>query len=271
MAEVKAQKIVVFLQLNEFDKNLILNGIRIATIFKKELCLFFHLKKSEAGEKEKVKTRLAAYINPIKNEIPELPVSSLILHDKLHELPDKLADDYEAIILLAGALQFSKYAKALAESPVPFLFVNESSENISDFKKLVLPIDLRKENSDSALWCSYFGRFNGSGVVVVATSEKNKDEQKQVTLNVILAKKLFGKFKIEHKIFRGVHSSLRNTFEGFELAVSSGCDLLVILGSSTITPLDLLIGLPEQKIIKRAGNLPVLVVNPQRDNYILCD
>ncbi|HCE57418.1 MAG TPA: hypothetical protein DER09_06320 [Prolixibacteraceae bacterium] len=271
MAEVKAQKIVVFLQLNEFDKNLILNGIRIATIFKKELCLFYQLKKSEADEKEKIKALLAAYVNPVKNEIPELPVSTLILHDKLHELPDKLADDYEAILLLAGALQFPKYAKALAESPVPFLFVNESIGNISTFKKLVLPVDLRKENSDSALWSSYFGRFNGSGVVVVAASDKNKDEQKQVMLNVALAKKLFGKFKIEHKIFKGAHSSLRNTFEGFELAISSGSDLLVILGSSTITPLDWLIGLPEQKIIKRAGNLPVLVVNPQRDNYILCD
>ncbi len=271
MSEVKAQKIVVFLQLNEFDKNLILNGIRIATIFRKELCLFSQLKKSEAGEKEKIKTQLAAYINPIKNEIPEMPVSTLILHNKLHELPDKLADDYEAIILLAGSLQFSKYAKALAESPVPFLFVNESRENISAFKKLVLPIDLRRENSDSVLWCSYFGRFNGSGIVVVAASDKNKDEQKQVALNVVLAKKLFGKFKIEHKIFKGSHSSLRNTFEGFDLAISSGSDLLVILGSSTITPLDLLIGLPEQKIIKRAENLPVLVVNPRRDNYILCD
>jgi len=271
MAEVKAQKIVVFLQLNEFDKNLILNGIRIATIFRKELCLFYHQKKSEPEDKEKTKALLAAYVNPIKNEIPGLPVSTLILGDRLRELPDKLADDYEAIILLAGSLQFSKYAKALTESPVPFLFVNESNAEVSTFKKLVLPIDLRKENSDSVLWCSYFGRFNGSGVVVVAASDKNKDEQKQVTLNVVLAKKLFGKFKIGHKIFRGTHSSLRNTFEGFDLAISSGSDLLVILGSSTITPLDLLIGLPEQKIIKRAGNLPVLVVNPRRDNYILCD
>jgi len=271
MSEVKAQKIVVFLQLNEFDKNLILNGIRIAAIFRKELCLFYHLPKSEAGEMEVKKALLAAYVNQCKNEIPELRVSTLILNDRLSKVPDKLADDYEAIVLVAGSFQFSKYAKALTESPVPFLFVNEKNAEFSNFKKLVLPVDLRKENSDSALWCSYFGRFNGSGVVVVAANDKNKDEQQQVTLNTLLVKKLFGKFKIDHKIFRGTHSSLRNTFEGFDLAVSSGSDLFVILGSSTITPLDLLIGLPEKKIITRAGNLPVLVVNPRRDNYILCD
>jgi len=271
MADEKAQKIVVFLQFNEFDKNLILNGIRIAVLFKKELCLLSHLEKNKAGEKEEIKSALFAYTIPIKSEIPDLPVSTLILSDKLRYLPEKLADDYEAILLLAGALQFSKFAKALRESPVPFVFVNEGITEISTFKKLVLPLDLRKENTDSMLWCSYFGRFNGSGIVVVAASDTNKDNQKQVKLNITFAKKLFGKFEIEYKIFKGTHSSLKNSFEGLDLALSSGCDLLVILGSSTITPLDLLIGLPEQKIIKRAGNLPVLVVNPRRDNYILCD
>jgi hypothetical protein len=90
-------------------------------------------------------------------------------------------------------------------------------------------------------------------------------------MNVAICKKLFQKFKIEHKIFRGTKSSLQNSFEALELALSSESDLLVILGSSTITPLDLLIGLPEKKIINRAENLPVLFINPRRDNYILCD
>jgi hypothetical protein len=138
------------------------------------------------------------------------------------------------------------------ESPVPFLFVNEKCEKYSEFKKLILPIDLRKENADSALWCSYFGRFNSSAIVVVAANDKNKDELKQVTTNVAICKKLFQKFKIEHKIFRGTKSSLQNSFEALQLAQSSESDLLVILGSSTITPLDLLIGLPEKKNNKQS-------------------
>jgi hypothetical protein len=149
--------------------------------------------------------------------------------------------------------------------------VDEKAEQLSEFKKLILPIDLRKENAESALWCSYFGRFNSAGIVVVAANDKDKDEQKQVNVNVAVSKKLFQKFKITYKIFRGTKSSLQNSFEALELALSSGSDLLVILGSSVITPLDLLIGLPERKIINRAGKLPVLVVNPRKDNYILCD
>ena len=271
MTEVKHQKIIVFLSLSATDKNLILNGIRIATIFNKELCLCYNYSKKEKSEKEKIREKLTAYLNPVKNELPGLKISTLLLSERSTYLPEKLADDYEAILMIADAKEFKKYGKSLTESPVPFLFVNGQGEFISEFKKLILPVDLRKENRDSALWCSYFGRFNGAGIVVVAATDKGKEENRQVTLNVAICRKLFQKFKIEHKIFRGMKSSLQNSFEGLELALSSNSDLLIILGSSVITPLDLLVGLPEKKIINRAGNLPVLVVNPRKDNYILCD
>jgi hypothetical protein len=271
MSEVKEQKIVVLLSLSVTDKNLILNGIRIATIFGKELCLCYNHSKKEKNEKDVLKIKISSYLNPVKNELPQLRISTLLVSEKSTNLPEKLADDFEAIIIIAGTSEFSKYAKSVSESPVPFLFVNETSEKYSEFKKLIFPVDLRKENADSALWCSYFGRFNSSAIVVVAANDKGKDEQKQVKLNIALSKKLFQKFNIHHKIFRGTKSSLKNSFEALELAHSSESDLLVILASTTITPLDLLIGLPEKKIINRAENLPVLVINPRKDNYILCD
>ncbi len=271
MSESKAQKIVVLLTLENTDKNLIINGIRIASIFKKELCLVFNSDKKSINNAGEVKQKLAAYLVPIKNELPNLPVSTLITANKPRNLPEKLADDYEAIILVAGSENFSKYAPAVEESPVPFLFVNENSEHFSEFKKVVLPVDLRKENSESIVWTSYFGRFNEAALVVVAANQKNKDDQQQVKYNAALAKKLFQKFKIEHKIYKGAKSSFQNAFEALDLALASDCDLLVILGSSVITPLDRLIGLPEKKILRKAGNLPVLIINPRKDNYILCD
>lgn len=271
MPDVKTQKTVVLLSMEDTDKNLIINGIIISTIFQKELCLCYNHKKKEKSELEKIKTQLQSYLIPIKNELPNLKVSTLLLSLSPVSLPETLADDYEAIIIITGTGKFQKFSKLLAETAVPFLFVNEKSEQYSTFKKLVLPVDLRKENSESAVWCSYFGRFNSAGIVVVAANHKQKDEQRQIKTNLALAKRLFQKFKIEHKIFIGSKSSLQNSFEALELAHSSKSDLLVILGSSVITPIDLLVGLPEKKIISQAGNLPVLVINPQKDNYILCD
>jgi hypothetical protein len=271
MSDVKTQKTVVLLSMEDTDKNLIINGIMISSIFQKELCLCYNYKKKEKTDFEKIKTQLQSYLVPIKNELPNLKVSTLLISENLINLPERLADDYEAILLIAGTGKFQKYSKSVAESAIPFLFVNENSKQYSAFKKLILPVDLRKENSESALWCSYFGRFNSAGVVVVAPNHKQSDEQRQIKTNLALTKKLFQKFKIEHKIFMGSKSSLKNSYEALDLAHSSKSDLLVILGSSVITPLDILVGLPEKKIIQKSGDLPVLVINPIKDNYILCD
>lgn len=270
MTEKKDQKIVVLTELKETDKSLILNGIKIASIFQKELCLAYNYRKSEKRDRPRIKEKLQQYLTPIKSEIPALKVSSLLLSEGLSTLPDTLADTHEAIMMVANAGSFKSWSRALSESPVPFLFVRPESK-IMDFNHVIQPIDLRKENSDGSLWSSYFGRFNRAEIVIVAANDKGKQEQNQVAKNVVLTRKLFKKFDVRHKVYKGTKSSFRNAFEALDLALASDSNLLIILGSSTITPVDLLIGLPERKIIKQAGKLPVLVVNPRRDNYILCD
>ncbi len=270
MSQTSEQKVVVLTTLNSTDKNLILTGIKIASVFKKELCLVYNSTKKEKNKLNHYKSILQNYLVPVKKEFPALKTSVLLTSSRLSNLPDLLADDYEGILFIAPTSEFKTYSKAIAETPVPFLFVNDAA-GLSDFSKIVLPVDLRKATSDSALWTTYFGRFNDSETVVVAANEKNKQNEKEVAKNVVLTKKLFQKFNISHKIYKGQKSSWRNAFEAMEFAQSSGSNLFVILGSSAITPLDYLIGLPERKIIKLAGEIPVLYVNPRRDNYVLCD
>lgn len=270
MTEVKDQKIIVICELASSDKDLILNGIKIASVFKKELCLVYNYSKRKKNNHLKFKEELQNYLGPIKKELPGLVVSTLLLSESWADLPDTIADDYEGIVTIANAKQFKRYSKLASESPIPVLFVRPGSK-IMEFNHLVQPIDLRKENSDGSLWSSYFGRFNEAEVVVVAANDKGKHNKRAVERNVELTSKLYRKFEIVHKTYKGAKSSFRNSFEALDFALASDCNLLVILGSSAVTPLDLLIGLPERKIIQRAGNLPVLLINPRKDNYILCD
>lgn len=270
MSEKKIQKIAVLITFSPSDKSLILNGVKIASIFKNELCLVYCYSKRKKQKRKSLKQKMQEYLMPLKREIPGLITSSLFVSGSVSEIPEILADDYETIMIIAAAGRFRHYSKAAPESPVPFLFVHPEAA-VPAFSKIILPLDMRSEISDSALWSSWFGRFNHSEVVVVAANDKSRDAQKQVAKNIILTKKLFSKFSITHKIYKGQKSSLGNAFEALDLAKSSGSDLLIALGSLTITPLDWVVGLPERKIIKQAGELPVLLVNPRRDNYILCD
>jgi hypothetical protein len=270
MSGNKEQQIVIFLELSESDKTLIQYGIKVAGIFKKELCLVYNQVKTNKQTDTAVQDKLNEYKHFVKAEAPKISVSVLITNEKWSFLPDILADDFEAIFLIANGLNFKKYSKALSECSIPMLFVRPYSE-IMAFNRLVQTVDLRKETSDSALWCSYFGRFNKAEIVSIAAKHRFKLEKQKVARNVKLCTKLNRKFDVKHTVYRGQKSSLGNAFEALEFALASDCNLLVILASSNITPLDYLIGLPENKIIKRAGNLPVLVINPRKDNYILCD
>ena len=74
MSENKEQKIIVLLSLTSADKNLILNGIRIACIFRKELCLCYNYSKKEKHRKEEFKEKLKSYLHPVKNEYIELTI-----------------------------------------------------------------------------------------------------------------------------------------------------------------------------------------------------
>lgn len=268
MAEHKEQKIIVLTELNQNDKGLIKHGIKLAFVFKKELCLVHNL--SKRNKNSEAKQLLVSYAEHVKSEIPALVVSTLLLSENKSMLPDVLAEHHEGIIIIANSANFKNHTGMLSESPVPFLFVHPES-SILDYNRLVQPLDLRKENSDSSLWCTYFGRFNRAEIVSVAANDKSKEGKQGVKKNVVLTKKLYQKFNIVHHMYKGTRSSFRNSFEALELALASDCNLFTMLGSSSVTPLDYLVGLPERKVIRRAGKLPVLIINPRRDNYVLCD
>jgi len=269
MSEQKEQKIVVLLELNNTDQTLIRHGLKLAFIFKKELCLTFNAPKRQKNPAE-AREKLGGYAQVVKQELPGMKISTLLLSESSAKLSDVLAENHEGIIIVANSLKFRQHSGSVTESSIPWLFVHPESA-IEDYNKVVQTLDLRKENSDNSLWCSYFGRFNQAEIVAVAAKDSSKEGKINVARNVKLSTKLYREFGITHKIYKGGKSSLRNVFEALEMALVSDCNLFVMLGSSSITPLDYLIGLPERKILKQAGKLPVMVINPRRDNYILCD
>jgi len=271
MADRKEQKIAVLTENADSDKNLILHGIKLATAFQKELCFVFVQEKNKKADSGLAKTVLEGYRKVVNRDIPDLPVSSVFLHGDPVEAIPPLVDEQEAILIIARQALYRKWSSSIRHSPVPFLFVNEKQKNLSDYKKVVLPVDLRKESRDAILWASYFARFSHAGINVLAANDKARDNIKSVQKNIVLMKTLFKKLHVGLKVFKGSTNSLKIHFEALDLAKSSKADLIIILGSSYISFIDLIVGLPENKIIKNAGELPVLLINPQKDMYIMCD
>lgn len=263
------QKIVVLTTLGESDTPLIQCGIRVAAVFSKELCLFYQA--AGADHSLHLDHQLEEIRHRLQQEIPGLPVSAMVAPFRGERLATTLADEHEAIMIIAGASHFRQLAQSLQSSPIPFLFVNEKAPFVSDFRKIVFPVDLRHQNKDAMKWALWFGKHNQSEILAVGAHDRSREDQQQVDGLLAALKNLLSRAGVAHKIYRGTRSSLSVHTEGLVAAQQIGAGLFLLLGSSTITLLDLVLGLPEEKIVRHAGAIPVLVVNPRRETYLVCE
>ncbi|HOY50169.1 MAG TPA: universal stress protein [Prolixibacteraceae bacterium] len=263
------QKIVVFTTLEESDIPLMVCGVRVASVFRKELCLFYQA--AGAAHSLDIDRQLEEYRRQLHREWPALPVSVIVAPFRGERLATTLADEHEAVMLIAGASRFRQLSRALHSSPVPFLFANEKTPFHSDFRKIVFPVDLRPQNKDAMKWALWFGKHNQSEIVAIGANDPLKQDRQQVTSLLAALKNLLTRAGVAHKIYKGNRSSLSVHNEGLAVAQQVEAGLFLLLGSSTVTLLDLLLGLPEEKIVKHAGNIPVLVVNPRRETYLVCE
>jgi hypothetical protein len=263
------QKVVVICDFSDQMKDVIVHGARMADVLKKELCLlaFWKDKDQKISCQEKI-TRVTANI---KANLPNLQVSSLILQGSLRAQIEKLIDHYNAVLIVIHQTDLKNGLSALRESSIPFLFVNGSLPEFLQYKNILVPVDFRKASKETSLWASYFGRFNKSHIQVVFAHETDEDQRIRLKSNVEFFEKFFSSLYVRYSLIEGKSTSWGIWDETLNNAKSWNGDVLIFSGSSTVSLLDLLIGLPEKKIIRRAGYLPVLLINPRKDICVLCD
>jgi nucleotide-binding universal stress UspA family protein len=269
MSKPEIQKIAVYLSLTLNDTNLVAAGARLAGIFKKEL-KFIHVVIGSAPPVN-AEEKFREYSENVERLSPGLKVSATILKNPGRQLSRILSDELEIIILVAGAGKFRELSEPLRSSPVPFLFINENEKFSCDFRKIIIPVDMRKQNKDSLIWSAFFGRNNKSEIIAIGASDRSKESRKEVAAHLKSLKSLLVKSDVEHKIYKGTRGSMSVQWEALETAGRLGADMIILLGSTYITWLDRLLGLPEEKMIRKAGSLPVLIVNPRRETYLVCD
>lgn len=270
MGNISEQKVTVLCDFSDSMNGAILHAIYIAAFLEKELCLFALIEKKKE-KKAELHERLAEIAKTIKSKARNMVVSTLVLNGSLEKNAERLTSKYDSVLLILNREKISAKIKALQESTIPYLFVEGKTSDLITYKKVILPVDFRKEMKETSLWATYFGRFNQSVVQVLAATENQKDNQSKIKKNLIFIRKFLKELKVYYSIEEGRMNSWKIQSEALIKSQQEGGDVLIILASKNITPIDLLIGLPEKKIIKRAGKVPVLCINPSKDLNILCD
>ncbi len=271
MSNTSEQRIMVHCDFSENMNDTIIHGVRMAAIFDKELCLFHALGKNAKEKKLPAQKALGTIIRKLKNDLPKMTISSLTLKGTLQQNIDRIAEQYDGVMLVLTSENIKKKLPALQQSQIPFLFVKGSNREFLQYKRVILPVDFRRVMKETSLWASYFGRFNKSEIEVMVASEKNKDLKKRTRNNTVFIEQLLYKLHLDVLFKPAAKGSFGLPFEALDVCKKNNFDILIIPSSQHISLLDLMIGLPETKIIKKAGTLPVLCINPKKDMYVLCD
>ncbi|MDA3927876.1 MAG: hypothetical protein PF541_02895 [Prolixibacteraceae bacterium] len=267
MAQIEDQRILVWCNCSENIKSSIIDAVYLAIKLNKELCLFANYISEK--DKNKFKKTVSVYAETIKKDIPNLDVSVLVLKGELHELVNDLGEKYNSILLCCNGKLNKKKLKAFYRSNFPFLFSKALNHNQSKFKKIIIPIDFRNNTKDATLWGSYLGRFNQSEIILKKANDiKGHDLNEKVNNIVAFVKKFYGQFffnfwfEIGKSGSWGIHKE--TAFE------SKDFDLHIFTGSIKISFLDRIIGPFESRIINQSKT-PTLLINPQKDMFVLCN
>ncbi len=263
------QKIVVVCDFSETMKDVVVHGVRMADILKKELCLVAFWKN--ISQKNNIQDRLMLTSKKLKSNLPDRPISCLLLQSSLRNNMAKLADEYEAVLIMMHQSKVQSGLKAFRESTIAFLFVNGSLPEFLQYKNVLLPVDCRKASKEAALWPSYLGRFNQSVVHLIYAKESDPDQFRILKNNLDFIQKFFSNLNVRHRLIAGRSGSWGIFNETLTHATDWKGDVMTFAGSTYISLIDLIIGLPEKKIVRKAGNLPILIINPRKDVCILCD
>jgi len=181
------QKVVVLCDFSEKMKDVIVHGARMADMLRKELCLLAFWK--DKAHRLQIVEQIDRTTRNLKSNLPDFPISNLILHDSLRDNIDKLVNEYEAVLMVLHQANIKTFMRAFRESSIPFLFVNGTEPGYLRYKNVLVPVDYRKASKDTSLWASYLGRFNKSHIHVVYAHEKNTYEADRVTINANFFKK----------------------------------------------------------------------------------
>jgi hypothetical protein len=269
MSNSSGQKIVVICDFSERMKEVIVHGVRMAGVLRKELCLTAIWK--DKAHKIQLQEKLIQTSKSLKGNLPDMEISWLLLQKSLQDNMQKLVDDYEAVLVVLHHTHINWAMKAFRESSIAFLFVNGEIPRFLSYKNVLVPIDFRKASKETSLWASYFGRFNKSQVQLIYAHETDKDQANKLMRNLNFFKKFLSSLNVRHHEVAGKSTSWGICNEALVKADELNGDVLIFSGSSAISLIDLLIGLPEKKIIRKAGYLPILMINPRKDICVLCD
>jgi hypothetical protein len=218
----------------------------------------------------------AAYAKPISllcldaTLVEELkPLNYPIIHSGLGLTVgiNKAIDEQDAVMVVfenTGKWRLlQQQLRACRKLRIPYVFIPKGME-VQLPNKVALPMSFLIEDREKATWGRSLHRYFKSQFTIL----KPKDKGTRAGKNVVHVERLFDTLDICYTTLVGKKSSFKNDKEVFSL-LSDWANLVIVTASREYGLDDQFLG-PKELHILRKSTLPIMMLNPRDDLYILC-
>ena len=176
----------------------------------------------------------------------------------------------EAAILIFEYSDMPPYNKPLRqlklcrELRIPYYFV-KPGQAIS-FDRVLVPVGFLVEEREKGVFCSGMGRTFHSHIMLMPANDYGTRAQQ----NTEAIKTVMDKGGLEYEFVPAQKNSFKVELEAVEKVSELKADLLMVSASREYGMDDILFGPKELKVIKKA-TVPLMIINPRKDLYALCN
>jgi hypothetical protein len=263
------QKIFIWIDFSPETEVTILHGAEVAMILKKEICLIYQLSKDKLL-KEQAEIRLTELARPLSLVFGTERVHIYIALHPLGSILSEMAEEYDALLLVAPKTASKELLLKLPLSGFPLLFVSSRHQAGKSYQKIAVPVGYMKKSKDLALWSSYFARHNGAKVSLIKALA-NFEEDKRLVMSILFSiERLFKNFHFPYETIETHTPTWKIQRKALEQALGFQNGLLIISFSYGSSIIDRILGINDAAVIDRSESLSVMCINSQRDLYTLC-
>lgn len=161
--------------------------------------------------------------------------------------------------------ELKPYLKACRNLRIPYLlFFPEFG--VLDLARVMIPVGFLIEEIEKAQFASAFGRFFSSELLLL----KAKDYGSKAATNISKISAVLDKFGLNCRVLQARKDSFKVDAETLKRGVEEGCGLIIVSASREYGLDDVLFGPRELHLLRRT-TLPLMLINPRADLYVLCD
>ncbi len=203
----------------------------------------------------------------LASDLEKMDYEVFALYDRLIEAIRSAVERFDPIMVVferkRSVFKTWNQLSACRDLRIPYWFVPLEYE-IKKPSRIALPVSFLVEDREKATWGRSFSRYFDSSFKVL----KPRDKGNRAGENVIYIADFFDKNNISYDIIQSKKSSYKINKDALS-ALSQEVEVVVITASREYGLDDYILGPKELHLIRKTS-LPLMLVNPRADLYILC-